>query len=65
VLLAALFCWLIMLFVWPSDERAKAALIDSTTVIMVPVMASVVIQLVSPWQAPPPRKSRKLRLANA
>ena len=34
-------------------------------VIVVPVMAAAVIQVVSPWEAPPPRKSRKLRLANA
>jgi hypothetical protein len=61
----AMFAGLIMLLLWPSDETAKSALIDSTTAIMVPVMASAVIQLVSPWEAPPPRRSRKLRLANA
>jgi eukaryotic-like serine/threonine-protein kinase len=65
VVVSAVLCGVVMLCVWPSDERAKLALIDPTTVIMVPVMTSVVIQLVSPWEAPPPRKSRKLRLANA
>jgi hypothetical protein len=65
VFVAALGCFIVMMFVWPSNDRARAALIDPTTVIMVPVMASVVIQLVSPWEAPPPRKSRKLRLANS
>jgi uncharacterized membrane protein len=66
VVMAAVLCGVVMLFVWPSDESAKMALIDPTTVIVVPVMASVVIQLVSPWEAPlPRRRSRKLRLANA
>ena len=54
-----------MLFIWPSDDQARAAFIDRTTAIMVLVMASVVIQLVSPWEAPVPPRNRKLRLANA
>jgi eukaryotic-like serine/threonine-protein kinase len=65
VVMAAILCGVVMLFVWPNDESAKLALIDPTAVIAIPVMASVVIQLVSPWEAPPPRRSRKLRLANA
>jgi hypothetical protein len=65
VVMAAVLCGVVMLFVWPSDEPSKLALIDPTTVIVVPVMTAVVIQLVSPWEAPPPRRSRKLRLANA
>jgi hypothetical protein len=63
--MAGLCCGAVMLFVWPNDDKAKAALIDPLTVIVVPVMAAAVIQVVSPWEAPPPRKSRKLRLANA
>jgi hypothetical protein len=61
----ALCCWVLTLFLWPQDANAKVSLVDSATVILVPVMAAVIIQLVSPWEAPPPRKSRKLRLANA
>jgi hypothetical protein len=64
VCVAGLGCFLLSRLVWPTDEQAKLALIDPTTVIVVPMMAAAVIQLVSPWQAPPPRKSRKLRLAN-
>jgi eukaryotic-like serine/threonine-protein kinase len=62
---AALGCWILMLFFWPGDETARAALIDPATAISVLVMASVVVQLVSPWEAPVPPKARKLRLANA
>jgi hypothetical protein len=65
VVMAAAVCGVVMLFVWPNDQAASYALIDPTTVIVVPVMASMVIQLVSPWEAPPPRRSRKLRLATA
>jgi hypothetical protein len=65
ILVPALCCWLLTLFLWPHDSNARPALVDPATVILVPVMASVVIQLVSPWEAPPPRKSRKLRLVNA
>jgi peptidoglycan/LPS O-acetylase OafA/YrhL len=64
VFTAALVCWGVMLIVWPNN-LSNAAIIDQATAIMAPVMASVVIQLVSPWEAPPPRKSRKLRLADA
>jgi hypothetical protein len=65
LLVPALCCWVLTLFLWPQDLRAQAAVVDPAAVIVVPVMAAVVIQLVSPWEAPPPRKSRKLRLANA
>jgi hypothetical protein len=61
---AALGSWLLMLLIWPTDEQAKAALIDQTTAIVALVMASVVIQVVSPWEAPPP-KNRKMRLVMA
>jgi eukaryotic-like serine/threonine-protein kinase len=62
---AALGCWILMLFVWPGDEQTRVGLIDPTTAITALVMASVVVQLVSPWEAPAPPKARKLRLANA
>jgi len=62
---AGLGCWILMLFIWPTDEQARAALIDRTTAIMALVMASAVIQVVSPWEAPAPPKARKLRLGNA
>jgi eukaryotic-like serine/threonine-protein kinase len=65
ILVPALCCWALTMFLWPQDAEARVALVDPATAILVPVMASVVIQLVSPWEAPPPRKSRKLRLANA
>jgi eukaryotic-like serine/threonine-protein kinase len=65
VCMAALGCWIIMLFVWPGDERVRTSLIDPTMAITAMVMASVVIQLVSPWEAPEPTKAKKLRLANA
>ncbi len=64
VCVAGLGCFLLSRLIWPMDEQAKQALIDPTTVIVVPMMAAAVIQLVSPWEAPPPRKPRKLRLAN-
>jgi hypothetical protein len=65
VFAAALGCWVVMLCVWPNDEQSKVAIIDQATVIVAPVMAAIIIQLVSPWEAPPVRKSRRLRLANA
>jgi eukaryotic-like serine/threonine-protein kinase len=65
VAVAALICWLVMLLIGPTEDRFKAAILDQATVIVAPVMAAVVIQLVSPWEAARPRQSRKLRLANA
>ena len=64
VCVTGLGCFLLSRLIWPTDSQARLMPIDPTTVIVVPMMAAAVIQLVSPWEAPPPRKSRKLRLAN-
>jgi hypothetical protein len=66
ILMPALCCGVLAQFFWiPQDAAMPTMLVDRATVIVVPVMASVVIQMVSPWEAPPPRRSRRLRLANA
>jgi hypothetical protein len=66
ILMPALCGGVLAQFFWVAqDAKMPTMLVDRATVIVVPVMAAVVIQLVSPWEAPPPRKSRKLRLANA
>jgi eukaryotic-like serine/threonine-protein kinase len=52
--LAAGFWALALIFIWPHHERphGPAAL----------VLASMIVQWVSPWQAPPPPQPRRLRL---
>jgi hypothetical protein len=55
--LAAGFWGYILLVLWPPPSPP----VGFVTL----VMASVIIQLVSPWEAPPPRRSRRLRLRYA
>ena len=50
------------MFVWPNDEYAREALVSSTMVIAVPATAAFLIQFVTPWEAPQPRRGHKLRL---
>ena len=52
--LAAGFWAYVLLFLWPRLEHPLGA--------VALVLASVIIQLVSPWEQPPPPKTRKLRL---
>jgi hypothetical protein len=54
-ILAAGFWSLILLLVWPQPMRGAVVLI----------MASAIIQLVSPWEAPPPPSPKRLRLRTA
>jgi hypothetical protein len=54
-ILAAGFWSLILLLVWPQPMRGAVAL----------VMASAILQLVSPWEAPPAAPARRLRLRYA
>jgi hypothetical protein len=54
-ILAAGFWSLILLLVWPQPMRGAVAL----------VMASAILQLVSPWEAPPPAPAKRLRLRYA
>jgi eukaryotic-like serine/threonine-protein kinase len=65
VAMAALICWCVMLLIGPTEERFRASVLDQAMLIVAPVMAAVVIQLVSPWEASSPRQGRKLRLAKA
>jgi len=57
VLAAGCWAFLLMMVLMPGRELppALASL----------VLSAVVIQLVSPWQAPPPRPKRRLRLQGA
>ncbi|MCI0458479.1 MAG: serine/threonine protein kinase [Gemmataceae bacterium] len=55
--LAAGFCGYILLFLWPRPT-VPVGFISL-------VMAAVIIQLVSPWEEPPPPRSRRLRLRQA
>jgi hypothetical protein len=52
--LAAGFWALVLFFLWPSDNAALG--------VMTLVLASVIVQLVSPWEPAPPPGARKLRL---
>jgi hypothetical protein len=52
--LAAGFWAYVLLFLWPRPEHPLGA--------VALVLAAVIIQLVSPWEQPPPPKTRKLRL---
>ena len=54
-LLAAGFWALLLLLVWPGLWRGAVVL----------VLAAAVVQLVSPWEQPPPAASRRLRLRYA
>jgi hypothetical protein len=54
-ILAAGFWSLILLLVWPQPMRGAVAL----------VMASAILQLVSPWEPPPAAPARRLRLRYA
>ena len=46
---------LILLLVWPQPIHGAAALI----------VASVIVQLVSPWEEPPPPAAKRMRLRYA
>jgi eukaryotic-like serine/threonine-protein kinase len=54
-ILATGFWALILLLIWPHLRQGAVAL----------VLASAIVQLVSPWQQPPPPAARKLRLRYA
>jgi hypothetical protein len=54
-ILAAGFWGLILLLIWPQAVRGAGALLA----------APIIIQLVSPWVAPPPASSRRMRLRHA
>jgi hypothetical protein len=56
--LAAGFWGYALLLLWPQQQQQPVGFVAL-------VMASVIIQLVSPWEAPPPRRSRRLRLRYA
>jgi hypothetical protein len=54
-ILATGFCAMGLLLLWPQPRHGAVAL----------VMASAIVQLVSPWEEPPPPVARKLRLRYA
>jgi len=52
--LAAGFWAYVLLFLWPWPETPSG--------VIALVMTSVIVQLVSPWEEPPPPKAKRLRL---
>jgi hypothetical protein len=54
---SAAFWGTVLLFLWPQPQEPYG--------VVALVLAAAIIQVVSPWEAPPTRKARKLRLAKA
>ncbi|MGF1582001.1 MAG: serine/threonine-protein kinase [Gemmataceae bacterium] len=60
VLAAGLLGFVLLLLLWPAPQRTQASL-----GVVSLVMASVIVQLVSPWQKPQIRQPQKFRLGTA
>jgi hypothetical protein len=60
--LATAFWAVVLLLLWDSLKHGPVVLTMARTGAVALVMASTIVQLVTPWEQPPPPATRKLRL---